>query len=288
MKKMFALFLALIMVLSFTACGSNAEVKTEATTEAATEPQSLPVKFGSVTDVETTADKAEAIVLSMEEPSSSQGAERDVYIAAVDYIFTHASKDLAELSVTAYAPNGDRIISFTITSDIVANMKEVESQGSWGTAGFCAYYYMNHDAYDELVASISEANGWIQETTEPTAEAVVDYDTVAILLEATGVTGFDYWNVDVIGDVFFISFTMNGMDDGIELFKVAGYDETYSEWVSIKETMMAMYQSEVDLMKTLGVENPNCYLNLVSDKDHAEVLASIYNGEIVLDVMESE
>lgn len=145
MKKMFALFLALIMMLSFTACGSN--------TQATTEPQPLPVKFGSVTGIETTADKSEAIVLSMEEPSSSKGAERDVYIAAVDYIFTHASKDLEELSVTAYAPNGDSIISFTMPSYLITALREVEAQGNWGTEGFCAYFYFNHDAYDVLVAS---------------------------------------------------------------------------------------------------------------------------------------
>jgi hypothetical protein len=145
MKKILALFLALLLGLSLAACGSN--------TEAATEPKPLLVQFGSVTETETTVENIEAIVLSMEEPSSSKGAERDVYIAAVDYIFTHASNDLEELSVTAHAPNGDRIIAFTMPSYLIDALREVEAQGSWGTAGFCAYFYMNHEAYDVLVAS---------------------------------------------------------------------------------------------------------------------------------------
>lgn len=156
MKKMFALFLALLLVLSFTACGSKetvVEETTEVTIEATTEPQSLPVKFGSVTSVEATADKTEAIVLSMEEPSSSKGAERDVYIAAVDYIFTYASKDLEELAVVAHAPNGDRIISFTIPSVLMTALREAESKGSWGTQGFAAYFYFNSEAYDVLVTN---------------------------------------------------------------------------------------------------------------------------------------
>lgn len=152
MKKMFALFLALVLALSFTACGSK-EAAVEATTEVTTEPQSLPVKFGNVTEVETTADKTEAIVLSMEEPSSSKGAERDVYIAAVDYIFTHGSEDLEELSVTAYSPNGDRIISFTIPSVLMTALREAEVKGSWGTEGFAAYFYFNSEAYDVLVTN---------------------------------------------------------------------------------------------------------------------------------------
>ena len=154
MKKMLALILALILVLSFAACGADAE----STNEATTEPQPLPVKFGSVTGVETTADKTEAIVLSMEEPSSSKGAERDVYIAAVDYIFTHASKDLEELSVAAYAPNGDSIITFTMPSYLITSLREVESQGSWGTQGFAAFFYFNSEAYDVLVASCTNVD----------------------------------------------------------------------------------------------------------------------------------
>ena len=142
MKKIFALLLALALFVSLAACGSKP----------------LPVKFGKVTSVETIGENAEAIVLSMEKPSSSQGAERDVYIATVDYIFTHASRDLEELSVTAYSPSGSSIISFTIPSDIIANMRKVDATGKWGTAGFCGYYYMNHTAYDKLVASIKAAN----------------------------------------------------------------------------------------------------------------------------------
>lgn len=137
--------MALLLMVSFTACGSNSE--------ATAEPQPLPVKFGSVTEIEATSEKTEAIVLTMEEPSSSKGAERDVYIAAVDYIFTHASKDLKELSVTAHAPNGDSIISFTMPSYLITSLREVEAQGNWGTEGFCAFFYFNHEAYDVLVAS---------------------------------------------------------------------------------------------------------------------------------------
>lgn len=278
MKKMLALFMALLLVLSFTACGSN--------TEATTEPKPLPVKFGSVTGIETTADKTEAIVLSMEEPSSSKGAERDVYIAAVDYIFTHASKDLEELSVTANDPNGDIIISYTIPSDVITSLRKTEAEGSWGTEGFCAYFYFNHDAYDELVASIAEANGWIQETTEPTAKSVVDYNAVAAAIESTG-TQWDYWNVDVIGEAFFISFAYNGMSDVVEMFKEAGYDETYSEWVTIRETALSLYQSNVDLIKAFGVEEPMCFLNLVNEQNHGEVFISIYDDEVTSDIMES-
>ena len=141
---------------------------------------------------------------------------------------------------------------------------------------------------EETVEATTEVTTEV--TTEPTTEsteAVVDYDTVATLLEAGGLANWDYWNVEVIGDVFFVSFTMNGMEEAVEYFKSAGYDETNTDWVSIKETMMTMYQSNVDLMKTLGVENPNSYLNLVNDKNYGEVLVSIYNGEFVLDVLES-
>lgn len=140
MKKIFSLFLALLVLLSFVACGTS-------------EPKPLPVKFGTVTSVETIGENTEAIVLSMEEPSSSKGAERDVYISAVDYIFTHASKNLKELSVTAYSPDGQAIIAFTMPSYLITALRETEAQRSWGTQGFAASFYFNYDAYDILVAS---------------------------------------------------------------------------------------------------------------------------------------
>lgn len=146
MKKTIALLMALLLVVSFTACGSS-----KPATE--TDPKPLPVKFGAVTDIEIVANNSEAIILSMEEPSSSKGAERDVYIAAVDYIFTHASQDLEELYVTAHAPNGDNIISFTMPSYLITALRDVEAQGDWGTEGFCAFFYFNYEAYDVLVAS---------------------------------------------------------------------------------------------------------------------------------------
>ena len=138
------------------------------------------------------------------------------------------------------------------------------------------------------VVPTTEATIETTETTTENTEPVVDYDTVAILLEAGGVANWDYWKVDVMDDVFFVNFTINGIDDVVEYFKDEGYDDTYSEWVSIKETMITMFESNVNLMKTLGVENPNIYMNLVSSKDHAEVLVSIYNGDFVFDVMESD
>lgn len=142
MRRTFALIIALLLALSFSACAGS-------------EPETikLPVKFGNVTGVEPIGDNSEAIILSMEEPSSSKGAERDVYISAVDYIFTHASKNLEELSVTAYDPNGNSIIAFTMPSYLITSLREVEAQGSWGTQGFAAFFYFNSDAYDVLVAS---------------------------------------------------------------------------------------------------------------------------------------
>ena len=142
MKKTVLLILALLLVLLLLVCFNSNPKEVQ-----------LPVKFGKVISIEAPTNKSEVIVLSMEEPSSSKGAERDVYIAAVDYIFSHASKDLKELSVTAYAPNGDCIIAFTMPSHIIGALRIMEAQGSWGTEGFAALFYMNHEEYEWLVES---------------------------------------------------------------------------------------------------------------------------------------
>ena len=127
-------------------------------------------------------------------------------------------------------------------------------------------------------------------TTEPTeeaTEAVIDYNAVAAAIESTGAK-FDYWNVDVIGEAFFINFAFNGMSDVVEMFKEAGYDENYSEWVAVKETVLSLYQSNVDLMKAFGIEEPLCFLNLVNEQNHGEIFVSIYNGEVTDDIMKAE
>lgn len=170
MKKMLALILATLLVLSLASCGSEQKLQ-------------LPIElwWGNVTSIETIGENAEAIVLSMQEPPKPEDNERIVYISAVDYIFNHASKNLESVSVSAYDPSGNSIVSFTIPSDIIAGMREVESTGSWGEVGFFGYYWFNHDAYDELVVSISTANGVVQKATEyatATAEATINNPSI--------------------------------------------------------------------------------------------------------------
>ena len=170
MKKMLALILAMLLVLSLVSCGSEPKL-----------PLPIELNWGNVTSIETIGKNSEAIVLSMQEPPKPEDKERIVYISAVEYIFNHASKNLESISVSAYDPNGNSVISFTIPSDIIAHMREVEKTGTWGTVGFCGYYWFNHDAYDELVASISTANVAVQETTEDataTAEATTSNSSI--------------------------------------------------------------------------------------------------------------
>ena len=125
------------------------------------------------------------------------------------------------------------------------------------------------------------------EETEADEQPEVDYEAVATILEASGVQ-MHYWNVDVLGEAFFINFAYNGMSEAVEAFTKAGYDENYTEWVSVKETMKSLYQSNIDLLKTLGVEDPVCFFNLVNENNHGEIFVSIYNGEITYDIMKSE
>lgn len=130
---------------------------------------------------------------------------------------------------------------------------------------------------------LTEATEEIVETAEST-EVEVDYESVAFMLEAMG-TKWHYWNVEVIGDAFFINFAHDGMSVAVNEFKTAGYDENYSGWAPVKETMQSLFQSCIDLMETLGVDNPSCFLNLVNENNHAEVFVSIYNGEVTYDIM---
>ena len=116
----------------------------------------------------------------------------------------------------------------------------------------------------------------------------VDYEFIAIMLEAAGTeSDMTYWEVDVQGELFFITFANNGMSDVVKNYKAAGYDENYSGWLYAKETTMKVYQANIDLIKSLGVENPKCMVDLVNENNHNEVFLSIYNGVIIVDIMKS-
>lgn len=132
---------------------AESEDPAEPTAEDTTESLSLPVKFGTVTSIAPLGNNAEMIILSMEDPSSSDGAERDVYIAAVDYLFSYAAENLESLGVFAFDPSGNQIIAFTMPNDLISALRKTEEEGNWGTEGFAAFFYFNQDAYDVLVES---------------------------------------------------------------------------------------------------------------------------------------
>ena len=130
----------------------------------------------------------------------------------------------------------------------------------------------------------TEATEEPTESTEAQTDPEVDYESIAAAVEASGAK-MHYWNVDVIGEAFFITFAYNGMSDAVKAFKDAGYDENNSDWISAKETILSLYQSSVDLIIALGVEDPMCFMNLVNENDHAEIFVSVYNGEVTFDIM---
>ena len=148
MKKVISLIAAIILVTVLTACGNT-------TYDYSKDP--LPVQFGNVVSVEYLDDGIQSVVLTMNEPMSPEDVEREVYVSVVDYLFEYAPY-LTELTATAYDQSESLIMSFTIPTEIISEMKEIEEQGNWGTEGFCGHYYFNHDAYNDLVARINEAN----------------------------------------------------------------------------------------------------------------------------------
>lgn len=149
-RKTLALLLGLVMAFGLTACGGGdaADTSTEQDSE-----MSFPVKFGTVTDVAPLGENSEMVSITISDDATIPDKERAVYVAAVDYIFTLASDDLEELSVFGFDENGNKIIAFHMPYELIASLREVEANGSWGTEGFCAWFGLNADAYNLLVES---------------------------------------------------------------------------------------------------------------------------------------
>lgn len=151
-KKVWIIIIAVVVILVI-AFGGGGESETAAETEAPEEKETLPVQFGEITSVGPLSSNAEMIVMSLAENVSDENKERAVYVNAVDYLFTYAPEDLAELSVFGFDAEGAEVLTVVFNADLVTALRQIEADGNWGTEGIAAWFWFNADAYNILVES---------------------------------------------------------------------------------------------------------------------------------------
>lgn len=157
-RKVWIIVIAVIVILGVAfGGGDEPEAATETpapvVTEAPEQKEALPVQFGEITSVGPLGDNSEMIVMSLDEGISDENKERAVYVNAVDYLFTYASEDLAELSVFGFDAAGAEVLTVVFGSDLVTALRQIEADGDWGTEGIAAWFWFNADAYNILVES---------------------------------------------------------------------------------------------------------------------------------------
>ena len=147
------LFIIMIGIAALTSGESETSEPAAETATPETESPGLPVQFGEITSVGPLGSNAEMIVMSLAENVSDENKERAVYVNAVDYLFTYAPDDLAELSVFGFDAEGAEVLTVVFTADLVTALRQIEADGDWGTEGIAAWFWFNADAYNILVES---------------------------------------------------------------------------------------------------------------------------------------
>ena len=133
------------------------------------------------------------------------------------------------------------------------------------------------------------------------AESVIpaDDDDITIMLEeALAQVEFDYSCVTLNREkgMFIVDVAIDGLTENLLSLKRDGYNETFEAWVGLKDVMLSMHGSIVELFKAVHREDLKLIFNVVNDdvyirEDYSTVsynpLLSIgIYGIVAVDVME--
>lgn len=102
------------------------------------------------------------------------------------------------------------------------------------------------------------------------AESVIpaDDDDVKIMLEeAFSAMGLDYCNVILNREMgmFVIDIAIDGLTENLLTLKSLGFNENYEPWVETKEVFMSMFDSVLEMFKTVHRDDLRLIINVVND-----------------------
>ena len=94
-----------------------------------------------------------------------------------------------------------------------------------------------------------------------------DDDIVIMLEEAISQMGWDYSCVILNREkgIFVVDVAIDGLTENLLALKDEGCDETFEPWVQVKEFMLVMHGSILELFKTVHREDLRLMLNIVND-----------------------
>lgn len=94
-----------------------------------------------------------------------------------------------------------------------------------------------------------------------------DDDIVIMLEEALAQMELDYSCVTLNRDkgIFVVDVAVDGLTKNLLALKSEGYDENFEEWVQVKNAMLFLHSSILELFKTVHREDLRLILNIVND-----------------------
>ena len=117
------------------------------------------------------------------------------------------------------------------------------------------------------------------------ADLQLDPDTIISLIEMILADNFTDYSVNYEENYYTINVSSTNLASEVLSAKLAGYDESYGPWVTLKESMTTRSNSIFDFIKTCGVEDPSLLINVINDQNKDNTLLSMLNGVIIYDAL---
>lgn len=129
-------------------------------------------------------------------------------------------------------------------------------------------------------------------TARPQTTAVIKQNTVSPSIIKTAVSNalekldlFDYFSVSCDETAVTIYVGFNDVAEDLAQMKANGENENNKDWMTIKDSLMTVYNQVVGALADYGYTKNNCMLNFINTKNHDNILLMIYGGSIVYDCM---
>lgn len=129
-------------------------------------------------------------------------------------------------------------------------------------------------------------------TIEPKTKTAIDQEYIspdkiktAVETSLIETTLFDYIDVSCDNTGLFITVGVAGFAEELRQMKNNGATASNKEWVTVKDSLLTIYDKTVNSLKDYGYTGQNCMLYLVNTENHDNIFLMIHGGGIVYDAL---
>ena len=106
------------------------------------------------------------------------------------------------------------------------------------------------------------------------------------LLESSMKKNFDYAEIEYRNGAFVCYLAGDGVGESVLMALLAGYDETYSDWMTVKSSLSELCGSMYELAVIAGMdEDLQIVINVIHENNFNDILLTLVDGVVTFDAM---